>query len=106
MPVKQHDPQPADGEKRECPQLSALIARHVMHALGQPGDLHRVQVRRLWEDRYRVNVLVGTDALTTRVAHSYFLVTDGEGNISTSSPKITKRYDLVAEGRRAGPPAG
>ena len=51
-----------------------------------------VQVRRLWGDRYRVNVLVGDAAATARVAHSYFLAADGSGNIKSSDPAIGRRY--------------
>jgi len=92
MPAQQHDKKPADRDAGEGQQLSARIGRHVLLALGQPGDLHRVQVRRLWEDRYRVNVLVGADAISTRIAHSYFLVADGDGNISATAPTITRQY--------------
>jgi hypothetical protein len=63
-----------------------------MNRLGQPNDLQRVQVRRLWEDHYRVNVLVGADAASVKVAHSYFLVADSDGTILTSVPTIARRY--------------
>lgn len=92
MPSPPQDPPTADREKQDRRQLIAAIGKHVTHALGQPNDLHEVQVRRLWEDRYRVNVLVGGDAASVRVAHSFFLVTDGAGNILASTPQITKRY--------------
>jgi hypothetical protein len=39
-----------------------------------------------------VNVFVSADAGSTRVAQSYFLVTDEEGNILASTPKITRQY--------------
>ena len=48
--------------------------------------------RKLWNDRYRVNVFVGPVPSSAIVAHSFFLVTDGEGNIIAANPKITKRY--------------
>jgi len=32
------------------------------------------------------------DAASVRVAHSYFLVADSNGNIVTSTPKITRHY--------------
>jgi hypothetical protein len=84
---------PDTGQKQqERQQLSATIGRHVINALGQPDHLHRVHVRQLWEDRYRVNVLLGVDATSARIAHSYFLVTDSEGKIIDSVPKITKQY--------------
>ncbi len=72
--------------------LHSLIGEQVMQVLGQPGDLCRVQVRRLWADRFRVNVLVGPNAVSVRVAHSFFLVTDPDGNIITSAPKLTRHY--------------
>jgi hypothetical protein len=73
-------------------QPNALLGGYVIRALGQPGDLHRVDVRALWEDHYRVNVLVGPDASSVRVAHSYFLVTDGDGHILAATPTITRQY--------------
>jgi hypothetical protein len=66
--------------------------RQQMSTLGQPADLHGAQVRLLWKDHYRVNVLVGADAVSAKVAHSYFLVADGDGNIIASTPKITREY--------------
>ena len=92
MTAKHQDQQLPDQEKQERRQLNAVIGEHVMGTLGQPGDLHSVQVRHLWDDRYRVNVLVGVDATCARVANSYYLVADAEGNITTSTPKITRQY--------------
>jgi hypothetical protein len=91
MPARPHDEPPADNTT-DRDRLNAVIGDHVIHALGRPGDHYRVQVRRLWADRYRVNVLVGGDITTTTVAHSYFLVADDGGNISAASPTITKWY--------------
>jgi len=51
-----------------------------------------VVVRRLWQDHYRVNVLVGSDLTSATIAHSYFLVADGDGKIVSSTPKITRKY--------------
>jgi hypothetical protein len=72
--------------------LSALLAEQVVHILGEPKDLHKVQVRPLWGNYFRVNVLVGKDASSVRVANSYFLKADGDGNIVESTPKITRQY--------------
>ncbi len=91
MPAKQQDQQ-MDQEKQGRLQVDAAIGRQVMQTLGQPGDLQRVQVRRLWPDHYRVNIFVGGDAATAKVAHSFFLVTDSGGNILASTPAIAKRY--------------
>jgi hypothetical protein len=92
MPTEQQSKQPAEQEKQERQQLDAVIGKHVLHALGQPGNLHQVQVRRLWNEHYRVNVLVGVDAASARVANSYFLVIDADGAIVASTPRITRQY--------------
>jgi hypothetical protein len=83
-------------------QRKAVIGQHVMHTLGQPADLHTVQVRYLWEDHYRVNVFVGVDAASAKVAHSYFLVADSDGNILASTPKVTRQYQEGQLGRTEG----
>lgn len=92
MPTKPH------AREHDHAQQNAAIGGQVMRALGQPGDLHRVEVRPLWEDHYRVNVLVGLDAASVRVAHSYFLVTDGEGTIQAATPPITRHYEALGPG--------
>ncbi len=91
MPPKQQQEKPADQEKQKNQTLDAVIGKHVLHALGQPANLCRLQVRRLWEGHYRVNVLVG-DLATMRVTHSYFLVADGDGNIVASTPALTRQH--------------
>ena len=39
-----------------------------------------------------MNVFVGKDATSALIARSYFLETDGEGNIVTSTPKMARQY--------------
>jgi hypothetical protein len=102
MPAEQQSKRPADQGKQERQRLDAAIGKHVLHALGQPDDLHRVQVRRLWDDHYRVNVLVGVDAASARVANSFFLVVDGDGAVVAATPQITRQYG----GAAPAPPAG
>lgn len=92
MPPNQQEKQHMDQEKQERQKLIAMIGKFVLGTLGQPGDLHRVQVRHLWGDHYRVNVLVGADAACAKVAHSYFLEVDHDGKIIASSPEITGKY--------------
>ena len=92
MPTKQLDQQHQSQESQEGQQLHAVIGKHVLSTLGHPGDLHRVQVRPLWQDHYRVNVLVGVDAASVKIAHSYFLVTDGDGTIVASTPRLSRQY--------------
>jgi len=92
MTTKEQEEQRADQEKHERAQLGGVIGKQVMHALGRPFDLHRVDVRTLWDGHYRVNVLVGSDAASARVAHSYFLVADDAGNILASTPSVIRQY--------------
>jgi hypothetical protein len=72
--------------------LDKLISEQVIHALGKPIDLRKVQVRKVWKDHYRVNVIVGESAGSVRLANSYFVVIDSEGRLIASTPKITKQY--------------
>ncbi len=72
--------------------LTGIIREQVIHSLGKPDDLIGVQVRPLWEGRYRANVFIGTHVASARVAHSYFLAVASDGTISASSPKITRQY--------------
>jgi hypothetical protein len=72
--------------------LISLIGEQVINALGKPGDFLQVQVRPLWENYYRANVFIGKEAGSAHVADSYFLTADADGNIITSTPKITKKY--------------
>jgi hypothetical protein len=60
--------------------------------LGRPPSLFRVSVRPLWGDYHRVNVLVGPDYASARIAHSFFVETDATGRIHSSAPQITRLY--------------
>jgi hypothetical protein len=92
MSSQQQDNPHRDQEKQTRQQRKTVIGKQVIHILGQPGHLHEVQVRFLWEDHYRVNILVGLDAASAKVAHSYFLVADSDGIIVASTPKIMRQY--------------
>jgi len=92
MPTKQQENKLGDQRGQGHERRNALIGNNLISLLGQPGAYHRVQVRSLWEDRYRVNVILGSDATNAKVTHSYFLVADGDGNIVESNPQITKLY--------------
>jgi hypothetical protein len=90
--VTQPTEQRQDLEKHEGETLNDLIGEQVIHALGKPGNLLAVQVRPLWENRFRVNVFAGADATTARVAHSYFIVAGRDGNILVSTPNLARHY--------------
>lgn len=91
MPAQQEDERPAD-QAAGRPQRSATIGKNVLRALGQPEGLQRVQVQSLWGDHYRVNVFVGPNAASGKVAHSYFVQADDGGAILAASPSISKQY--------------
>jgi hypothetical protein len=84
--------QPAAEENQRLKGQHARIGQRVIDLLGEPRDLYRVQVVQLWEGRYRVNVLIGPDAASAQVAHSFFLSADDQGNIAGADPAIARRY--------------
>lgn len=92
MATKQPVKSEPDPVRQDRQKLNLVIGKHVILKLGQPDDLLRVQVRPLWEAFYRVNILVGPDVSSAKIAQSYFLTADGEGNILTATPEIIKRY--------------
>jgi hypothetical protein len=89
--MAQQREQHKDLEQHRRETQKALIREQVIHALGEPAGLHKVQVQRLWEDHYRVNVLVGPDAASAKIVNSYFLRSDSDGKIIASNPKLAKR---------------
>ena len=94
MPNKLQCEQPKEDrmEQHERDKLANLIRKQVIHALGTPIDLQRVQVHKVWNHHYRVNVFVGVNAVSVRVANSYFLVIDNDGSLIAATPKIVKQY--------------
>jgi hypothetical protein len=92
MSTNQVEAQNAAQKLHERQSLEAVIRDNVMHDLGRPAALHQVQVRLLWDNHFRVNVFVGADAASAKVADSFFLQTDGDGKVLVSAPPITRRY--------------
>jgi hypothetical protein len=92
MPTAQRRDRHEEMKEHERETMNAVIGEQVIHILGEPGDLLQMQIRLLWENSYRVNVLIGADAACAKVANSYFVKTDGDGNIVESTPQITKQY--------------
>jgi hypothetical protein len=72
--------------------LRDVIGEQVVHRLGTPGDLLMLQVRPIVGNHYRVNVVVGKQITASRIAHSFFLLVDADGNIVNSCPNIARRY--------------
>ncbi len=94
MPNKLQSEQPKEDnmEKHQRETLDSVIREQVIHTLGTPINLRNVQVRKVSDTQYRVNVIVGENAGAVRVANSYFLVVDSEGGLIAATPRITKQY--------------
>jgi hypothetical protein len=105
----QEEPRRSERTPAECRPLETIVRDNVLLALGRPAGLQRAQARHMWNDYYRVNVFVGVDAASCKVAHSFFLKADGGGRILMSSPAITREYQLderpPATKQGAGPSA-
>jgi hypothetical protein len=69
-------------------QTKSMIRTVVLRSLKQQNRGDRIQVHLLWDNHYRVNVLVGDAAVNLSIAKSYFLVVDAAGNIVASTPAI------------------
>jgi hypothetical protein len=84
----------SDGAEKRAVRdnVSDRIGEQVVRLLGSPTDLLDVRVCPLWGDRYRVNVFVGKDFTSGRVADSFFLVADDDGKILSSTPAIARLY--------------
>jgi hypothetical protein len=78
--------------RNQCGLLNNVIGSNVIRSLGSPSDLLKVQVRPISNSHYRVNVLVGKNAASVRIADSFFVTADFEGTIVTSSPEIVRLY--------------
>ena len=92
MPTTPEREQQKNLEQHQRETMSALVGEQVIHTLGRPGRLFKVQVRPLWENNYRVNILIGEEAVSARIANSFFVEADGDGNIAKTTPQITTQY--------------
>ncbi len=81
-----------ESTRDEVGLLEAVVGDNVLEALGRPTGPHRVQVRKVWGDNYRVNVFVGPNSASFTVAHSFFLSADGDGKILTCCPPIVRAF--------------
>jgi hypothetical protein len=81
-----------DTAKQEDGMLEAVVRDKVLERLGQPAGNHRIQVKCVWGDNYRVNVFVGAGVAAFKIAHSYFLFADKDGKILNCSPPIARIY--------------
>ena len=97
MSTKQAEEKPSEQKRAEqkvaaVERLESVVRTNVLSDLGNPMGAHRVQVKSVWGNFYRVNVFTGPDIASFKVAHSYFLQADLNGKILMSSPAIVKVY--------------
>jgi hypothetical protein len=79
-------------ERTKQEAQNALVGECVLHGLGKPRDLLQVQVRPVWENTYRVNIFVGAGIASAKIVNSFFVVTDADGKVLESTPRIARRY--------------
>jgi len=91
LPVAPPDGE-ADKEKRSASRRLAAIAQSVMDTLGKPIDFLKATVRPVTGDNFRVNVVIGPNAGSARIAESFFVTADADGKVTNSIPAIQKCY--------------
>jgi len=104
-PTARPKPNQRSAEKQEGQKQvmsESVVQEQVMRALGELPNLIRVQVRQLWKGRFRANVYVGVDFLTSRISHSFFLVTDDDGKITESRPPMATSRPYVSSQPSSG----
>ena len=92
MLLEQIETMSVEQPKPIFPPRESVIVQGVLSRLGRPDNFHKVQVKAVSGSKYRVNVYVRADAASYRVAHSYFLEADDEGQVLESSPAISRLY--------------
>ena len=93
MATKQQSDSGAEDQSMARHALNAIIGKNVIQSLGTQVDmLLRVKVNPVGSEHYRVNVMVGKTVGSARIADSFFLTADENGNIVTSSPEIVRLY--------------
>jgi hypothetical protein len=94
--VKKQEPETAhEPVSRGNEAMDALVARHVLLALGRPPDMLRIQVRCLWSAFYRVNVFVGGNNASAKIANSYFVRASPDGQVLDAQPPLAKQYEAA-----------
>ncbi len=93
LPMAPEAGEDSAGDGRTGRRTPGRAVQHaVLAAQGRPPALYEVAVRPLWENHFRVNVLVGPDPTSIRIAHSFFVEAGETGDIRSSEPGITRVY--------------
>jgi hypothetical protein len=90
------EPDSAPSDEANVPASNGSTIRNsILAALGRPPELFDVAVRTLWDNHYRVNVLVGAEVTAVRIAHSYFVKTTASGEMVSATPRIIRLYESM-----------
>ena len=80
--------------------LEPIIKKQVLDAIGSVPHISMFRAKRLWDYNWRVNIWCEYDSETelsilkkTRIAYSYFIRTDKEGNILKCDPELGEKCD-------------
>src|SRR6476469_4568624 len=92
LPLAMNGGPSLDEAARDQPLRDEAVRGGVLAALGRPVGLYQVAVRPRWQNYYRVNVLIGPDATSVRVAHSFCVDAGAGGEILSAAPPITRLY--------------
>ena len=102
MAIRRQPSQEADQQQREYDAIRNRIAIKVMRKLGNPDNLHRVGVTRVYDNHYRVNVYVRTAPIENgvkgmdevHIKHSFFVhELDSTQDTLVADPPIKRAYD-------------
>lgn len=111
-PEETPDPEPLsdetrkEREERERMRLAGEqqrkhVGSEIMSLLGAPSKFVRVDARRVGNRAFRVNVHVEHRDESelcvfqqTRIAHSFYVEVDGDGDVMTTQPPIRRIYEV------------
>ena len=93
-PTKSFQEQPPKSDPIQN-ELEGVIKKQVFDAIGTVKDMSKFRAKRLWDYNWRVNIWCEYESETelsvlkrTRIAYSYFIRTDKEGNNLNSDPEL------------------
>jgi hypothetical protein len=79
MSTKQAGDRRTEQKSQKVGLLEAVVRDNVLFDLGKPPGQHRVQVKCVYGASYRVNVFIGPDISSFKLAHSYILTVQRYG---------------------------
>lgn len=83
-------------EELQEKKTKAIIEKYILDNLGRPKNYYQTQVKPLWANFYRVNIVIAIKEKESMVVEysisdSFFMKLE-EGEVVTCEPKIQRRY--------------